>query len=83
METRMGRSLHEGEVPALCPVRGGNQRKDDGDMVNNRETRLTTANDVLIFLAGKRTTTGCGVFFGEEEDFPENCAQGKEIEARA
>jgi putative exosortase-associated protein (TIGR04073 family) len=51
--------------------------------VNNHETRLTTANDVLIFLAGMGTTTGCGFYLAGEEILAENYVQGKEIEAEA
>jgi len=57
--------------------------RGDGGAVNTRETRLTTANDVLNFLAEKETTTGGGVFVAGKEISPENYVQGKGIEAQA
>ena len=75
----MGRSLLEGEVPAPCTVRGGDQRKGGGGMVNNSETQLTTANNVLNFLTGKRTATGCGVFLAREEIFLRIARKGKKL----
>jgi putative exosortase-associated protein (TIGR04073 family) len=48
-------------------------------MVKDGEGRLTTVSDVLIFLAGMGTTTGCGFYLAREEILAGTTCKGKKL----
>ena len=82
LDEGLPRQRHRGASRSHCcaPIWiGGDRKRGGGGAVNHGEGRLRSANDVLIFLAGMGTTTGCGFYLAREEILAGTTCKGKKL----